>query len=169
MAEGLLAAGLTTTRSSPVSWKVVFPWQTAVFGCIRREVDETVELSIVQRPDGWELAAVCEPVQTHAAHAAGAGGVILVALVVWVAGGLVGGALPALTTILVGGLLITVTRQWAFDALERRLRHLAADLGSALWPGLSSQIVSAYQSADSDSSLTISSGSGRSSARSSPK
>ena len=47
----------------------------------------------------------------------------------------------AATTILAGALLVEVTRQWAFDALERRIHRLAGDIGSALWPGSPAQIV----------------------------
>jgi hypothetical protein len=59
---------------------------------------------------------------------------------VWFAGGLVAGLLPAVTIVIAGALLVEVTRHWAFDALERRLRRLVGDVGSALWPGQPAQI-----------------------------
>jgi hypothetical protein len=120
---------------------VSLPWQTRVFGLIPREVDEEVRLRLVQHPDLWEVVVRCRPVETHAAHATGLAAVLFIAACVWIASGLTAGVMPALTTVLAGSLLVEVTRQWALNALERRLRRLAADTGSALWPGQPAQIV----------------------------
>jgi hypothetical protein len=96
---------------------------------------------LVQHPDLWELRVDCLPLETHSAHAAGFAGVLFVAASVWIASGIATGVVGALATILAGALLVEVTRQWAFDALARRLRLLAQDVGSALWPGRPAQIV----------------------------
>jgi hypothetical protein len=141
MDEVLRAASLAATRTNTSTWRAALPWQTRVFGLIPRDVDEVVELSLVHRPDLWELIVSCRPIQTHAAHAAGLAGIIFMAASVWIASGWAAGVLPAMTTILAGGLLVEVTRQWALNALERRLRMLAGDAGSALWPGRPAQIV----------------------------
>jgi hypothetical protein len=141
IAEVLQAASLTATRTNSTSWRAALPWRTRVFGLIPRDVDEVVDLCLVRRPDLWELIVSCRPIQTHGAHAAGLAGIIFMAASVWIASGWTAGVLPAATTILAGGLLVEVTRQWAFNALERRLRLLAGDAGSALWPGRPAQIV----------------------------
>lgn len=137
----LQASHLTAARDEASGWWVSLPWQTRVFGLIPRDVDEDVRLRIVQHPDLWEVVVRCRPTETHSAHATGFAAILFVAVCVWIASGLTGGVLPAATTILAGGLLVEVTRQWAFDALERRLRRLAGDVGSALWPDRPAQIV----------------------------
>jgi hypothetical protein len=141
IADALHASDLEATRQSGSRWLVTIPWRTRVFGLIPRDVDEEVVLNLARRPDLWELVVSCQPTETHGAHAAGLAGVLFVAASVWIASGLATGIVPAVTTILAGGLLVEVTRQWAFDALERRLRRLAGDAGSALWPGRPAQIV----------------------------
>ena len=141
IAEALRTSTLAATRDSTSSWRTTLPWQTRVFGLIPRDVDEDVTLHLVQHPDLWELSLDCHPLETHGAHAAGFAGVLFVAASVWIASGIATGAVAALATILAGTLLVEVTRQWAFDALARRLRHLAEDVGSALWPGRPAQIV----------------------------
>jgi len=139
--KALHAAGLTASGSAVDGWRLSLPGHTRVFGVIAREIDEAVDLRLQSAPDAWELTLLCEPTETHAAHAAGLAGVFLMAVAVWIAGGLTGGALPALTTVVAGSLVVEVTRQWAFDALHRRLRLLAGDVGSALWPRTPAQIV----------------------------
>ena len=139
--EALRASHLTGVRDEASGWKVSLPWQTRVFGLIPRDVDEHVRLRIVQHPDLWEVVVRCRPTETHSAHATGIAAVLFIAVCVWIASGLTGGVLPAVTTVLAGGLLVEVTRQWAFDSLERRLRRLAGEVGSALWPGRPAQIV----------------------------
>lgn len=139
--EAFRASQLTGRREDAARWLVSLPWQTRVFGLIPRDVDEQVSLQLMQRPDLWELVVYCRPVETHAAHATGLAAVLFIAASAWIASGLVAGVLPALTTILGGALLVEVTRQWAFDALERRLRLLVGDVGSVLWPGQPAQIV----------------------------
>jgi hypothetical protein len=120
---------------------------------IRREVDETCRIEIGGYPDGSELVVRCLPTETHSAHAAGLGGVLLVAAVAWLVGGFVGGILPALTTLITGGLLVDVTRQWALDALERRLDRIAVEVGSSLWPRMPSQVISETRGQAGDESM----------------
>ena len=139
--EALRASHLTAARDEAAGWWISLPWQTRVFGLIPRDVDEHVRVRLVQHPDLWEVIVRCRPVETHGAHATGFAAVLFVAACVWIASGLTGGVLPAITTVLAGGLTVEVTRQWAFDALERRLRRLAGDVGSAVWPGQPAQIV----------------------------
>jgi len=141
--ETLHASSLTATPESDSRWTTSLPWQTRVFGLIPRDVDEDLTLRLVQHPDLWEFEVSCRPVETHSAHATGAAAVLFIAVSVWIATGLATGLVAALTTVLAGGLVVEVTRQWAFDALERRLRRLAGDIGSALWPGRPAQIVEA--------------------------
>jgi hypothetical protein len=139
--EALHASHLTAARDEASGWWVSLPWQTRVFGLITRDVDEHVRLRIVRHPDLWEVAVQCRPTETHSAHATGVAAVVFIAACVWIASGLTAGVMPSLTTILAGGLTVEVTRQWALNALERRLRRLAGDVGSALWPGRPAQIV----------------------------
>jgi hypothetical protein len=142
VAEAFRHSKLTAVRTGEWKWRAILPWQTRVFGIIPRDVDENVTVQLVHRPDLWELILHCQPVETHAAHATGVAAVLFIAASVWIATGLVAGLAAAATTILAGALLVEVTRQWAFDALERRIRRLAGDIGSALWPGSPAQIVS---------------------------
>ena len=139
--EALRASHLTGHGDPGAGWLVSLPWQTRVFGLIPRDVDEQVSLRLLQHPDLWELVVYCRPLETHAAHATGVAAVLFIAASAWIASGLVAGVMPALATILAGALLVEVTRQWAFDALERKRRRLVADVGSALWPGKPAQIV----------------------------
>jgi hypothetical protein len=139
--EALRASTLTAARDDASRWRTTLPWRTRVFGVIPRDVDEEITLHLVQHPDLWELRVDCHPVETHGAHAAGFAGVLFVAASVWIASGFATGIVPALTTILAGTLVVEVTRQWAFDALEKRLRVIAQGVGSALWPGRPAQIV----------------------------
>jgi hypothetical protein len=139
--EAFRASHLVGQREDSTGWLVSLPWQTRVFGLIPRDVDEQVSLRLMQHPDLWELTVHCRPLETHAAHATGLAAVLFIAASAWIASGLAAGVLPALTTVLGGALLVEVTRQWAFDALERRLRRLVGDVGSALWPGQPAQIV----------------------------
>lgn len=139
--EALRASALTATRDGAASWRTTLPWRTRVFGVIPRDVDEEMTLQLVQHPDLWELRVECHPLETHGAHAAGFAGVLFVAASIWIASGIAAGVVPALTTILAGALVVEVTRQWAFDALEKRLRVLAEGVGSALWPARPAQIV----------------------------
>ena len=139
--KAIHAAGLTASGSAVDGWRLSLPSRTRVYGVITREIDESVELRLQNGPDTWELTLRCEATETHAAHAAGLAGVMMVAVAVWIAGGLVGGALAAATTIIAGSLLVEVTRQWAFDALDRSLRRLVGDVGRALWPRTPAQVV----------------------------
>ena len=139
--EAFRASHLSGHRQDSASWQVNLPWQTRVFGLIPRDVDEEVRMQLLRHPDLWELVLHCRPLETHSAHATGLAAVLFIAASAWIASGLVAGVLPALTTILAGALVVEVTRQWAFDALERRLRRLIGDVGTALWPGQPAQIV----------------------------
>lgn len=139
--EALHALGIEASGDAIEGWRLSLPGHTRVYGVISREIDESVDFHLYRGSDAWELVLRCEPIETHSAHAAGLAGVMLMAFAVWIAGGLSGGALPALTTVIAGTLLVEVTRQWAFDRLQRRLRRLIGDLGSALWPGMPAQIV----------------------------
>jgi hypothetical protein len=138
--EVLHASSLTAVRSGASSWRVLLPWRTRVFGLIPREVDEDLQIHLFRRPDLCELVMSCAPLDTHSAHASGLAAVLFIAASVWIASGLVAGLAASLTTVLAGALVVEVTRQWAFDALEKRIRYLANDVGSALWPGRAAQI-----------------------------
>ena len=137
----LRTSELTATRDNPSTWRAIIPWRTRVFGLIPRDVDEDVTFHLEQHPDHWELRVNCHPLETHGAHAAGFGGVLFLAASVWITSGIATGVVAALATILAGTLVVEVTRQWAFDALESHLRIFAEDIGSALWPGRPAQIV----------------------------
>ena len=139
--EALRTSELTSTRENSSTWRTTLPWRTRVFGFIPRDVDEDVTFHPEQHPDLWEVRVKCHPLETHGAHGAGLAGVLFLAASVWIASGIATGLVAALATILAGTLVVEVTRQWAFDALERRLRFLAQDVGSALWPGRPAQIV----------------------------
>ena len=139
--KALQKSELTATRDNTSNWQTTLPWRTRVFGFIPRDVDEDVTFHLEQHPDLWELRVSCKPLETHGAHAAGFAGVVFVAASVWIASGIATGFVAALATILAGTLVVEVTRQWAFDALEKRLRLFAEDLGSALWPARPAQIV----------------------------
>ena len=134
------AAGLTVAEANDDGWSFSLPHQTRVFGVIPRDIDEQIFFRIATNDELSELVLSCHPTETHNAHAVGLAGVIVAAAAVWFAGGLVSGLLPAVTTVIAGALLVDVTRHWAFDAIERRLRRLADDIGSALWPGQPGQI-----------------------------
>ena len=140
LVAALQTAGLTGSKTTDDGWELSLPDRTRVYGVIPREVDETISLRIISSHEFPELVISCHPTETHDAHAVGLAGIFVAAAAVWFAGGLMAGMLPAATALLAGALLVDVTRHWAFDALERRLRRLAGDVGSALWPGQSAQI-----------------------------
>ncbi len=141
MPEALRAAGAHLVRSSPFVWEITVPWRTMVYGIIRRDVEESATVTVADGHGFWEMLLRCEPEHTHNAHAAGAGGVLVMAAVVWIAGGWKVGLVPGLTTALAGGLWADVARVMALDVLERRLRRLTEDLGAALWPGIPAQVL----------------------------
>lgn len=127
-------AGVRLVDAGPEAWMLQIPWQTLVYGLVRREVDERARLELSKNGDGWELRLTCLPVETHSAHAAGAAGVVLMSMAAWLIGGWTGGLLPALATGLAGGMWADATRVVALGRLELRLRRLVEDLGLALWP-----------------------------------
>lgn len=141
MPEALRAAGVHLIETKPSGWTVTVPWRTMVYGVIRRDVEESATIDLGSGPDSRELLVRCEPVHSHSAHAAGAGGVLILAATVWLAAGWTAGLVPGLTTALAGGLWADVARVMALDNLERRLRWLTEDLGSALWPGVPAQVL----------------------------
>jgi hypothetical protein len=141
VAQEIRRSGARLLGASARRCEVLLPWQTLVYGLIRREVDEQVALELVQDPEGWQLRVSCLPVETHAAHAAGAGGVALIAAAAWVIGGWTGGLLPALATALAGGLWADATRNVALQRLEQRLRDLTESVGLALWPHAPAQLL----------------------------
>ena len=134
VAEEIRGSGARLVIAEAGRWDTEVPWQTLVYGLVRREVDEQVTLELIQSPEGCELRVSCLPVETHAAHAAGAGGVALIAIAVWLIGGWSGGLLPAFATALAGGLWADATRNVALQRLEQRLRDLTEGVGLALWP-----------------------------------
>jgi hypothetical protein len=141
LTEALTTAGVYDVRRAGRSFRGRLAWRTLVYGLIRREVDETVAVSVHTTGERWELGLDCRPDATHAAHAAGAGGVLLLSATVWLATGWSAGVVPGVTTAIAGGLWADVARVMALAVLERRLRRLAEDLGSALWPGVPAQIL----------------------------
>jgi hypothetical protein len=141
VAEAIAHFGARQVASHSDRWELLLPWQTLVYGIVRREVDEQVTLELIHDHEGWELRVSCLPVETHAAHAAGAGGVALFAAAVWLIGGWTGGLLPALATALAGGLWADWVRVVAMQRLEQRLRELAETVGIALWPDVPAQLL----------------------------
>jgi hypothetical protein len=134
-------AGAQLEDSSPGRWRVVIPWRTAVYGFVRRDVDEFATMELLQTPDGWELGLKCLPLEMQSAHAAGAAGVAVMAVAVWLAGGLSGGIPPAVAVALAGGLWADWTRVMGFRAFEMRLRLLLEDVGLELWPKTPAQLL----------------------------
>ncbi len=125
--------GVSLTGAGGDGWNILFHATTRVFGFVPREVEETVSFRLEPITDGFEIRAFCEPSETQAAHAVGAFGVLVFAVLAWIAGGPSGGALAALATVAAGWLVVEVTRHWAFDALENRVRALTQSLGRSFW------------------------------------
>jgi len=123
------------------SWELSIPWQTLVYGFIRRDVDERATLHLLHSDEGWELQPQSLPTQTHSAHAAGAAGVVAMTAAAWLIGGWVGGILPAVAVALAGGLWADVTRNMALQVLERRFRVLIEDVGLEVWPNTSATLL----------------------------
>jgi hypothetical protein len=134
IAEALEATNLGWQRTADGGWLVSLPWQTLVLGAVRRRVEEVVVFRVVSLPVGQELLLTCRPQKTHDAHAVGAAAVILLAVTAWLIGGWTVGLPAGLTTLVGGGAGADLTRQMAIKVLERRLRRLADDLGTAIWP-----------------------------------
>jgi hypothetical protein len=141
IAAAVRHAGARLTGAGADTWTLLVPWQTLVYGAVRREVDERVTLQLARDSEGWELGLTCLPIETHAAHAAGAAGIALLAAAAWLIGGWTGGVLPALATGLAGGLWADATRVMAIGRLELRLRRLLEDIGLALWPHSPAQLL----------------------------
>ncbi len=140
VAAALQSAGVTFTRGGPGVWQVQLPWRTLVFGLIAREVDEDVALALATSEEA-AVRLVCVPRRTHEAHAVGLAAVLLIAVTVWLMGGWWTG-LPAAFTCLAGGVLwVAYTREMALQTLERRLRRLLADVGTAVWPSIPARVL----------------------------
>lgn len=116
------------------AWTVELPWRTLVYGLVRREVEEVVEVTVHGTGGAWVLEVLCLPKRTHDAHGAGAAGVFALAATAWLLGGWVSGAAAGATTLVAGLLWTDTAREMGMQALERRLRALTTDLGTELWP-----------------------------------
>jgi hypothetical protein len=134
-------AGARLVDRRPGAWTLLLPWQTLVYGIVRREVDERVLIQLAQDGEGWTLRLSCPATETHAAHATGAAGIAVMAAAAWLVGGWTGGILPAAATALAGGLWADATRVVAMGRLELRLRRLIEDIGLALWPDAPAQLL----------------------------
>jgi len=142
LATAIRSAGARDDGAAGPVRRLELPWQTLVYGFIRRDVDETVLLEVRAREaDSSEVRVECEPLQIHSAHAAGIGGVLLLAVLVWLTVGWIEGIVPGLTTLAAGALLSDVTRVRALEVFERRLRTFTVDIGDRLWPGAPAEIV----------------------------
>jgi len=131
--EALWASGTTSVGPDGAGWVAELAWRTMVLGIFRRKVDERVLIGV---GDG-AVQLRCSAEGTHGAHAAAAAVVIAVAAATWL---LPRELLPAATTLVGGLLLVDVTRELALTTLERRLARLAADVATALWPGLAPRV-----------------------------
>jgi len=140
MAEALNRCEVQNWAREQMTWELIFPWRTMVYGVIPRDVDESATVHLTRESETWELRLQCLPLQSHGAHAAGAGGVAVMAVALWLIGGWTTGLLPGLATALAGGLLADVTRVTALGALDRQLRMLTEDLGLELWPGIPAEL-----------------------------
>ena len=134
-------AGLELDHDGGPPWSLLLPHSTRVYGVVGREVDETIEFRLSASDQGQALIISCRPDESHAAHAAGLAGVLVLAATLWIVGGFVAGILPAVTAVLAGWLVVEVTRQWAMDGLERRLRSLLEVVGTTIWPGVPAEIL----------------------------
>lgn len=140
--EALLAAHVAVlSQGADGSMVLGLTFRTLVYGLVAREVDEAVALSFRLTDLGLELRLRCRPCATHDAHAAGMAGVVALAAAVWLTGGWGAGIPAALTTVVAGFLWTSTARDFALQGLQRRLRRLAEDLGTALWPGLPAELL----------------------------
>lgn len=140
VAEALTATHVEGRLISPGLWELSVHWQTPVYGFIHREVDESVELRVATG-DRPRVDVKCIPQEVHSAHAVGFAGVLALAAAAWLTGGWTAGIPPAVAIVAAGALWVTVTRELAMQAFERRLRRLADDMGAALWPGVPAQLL----------------------------
>lgn len=132
--------GLSLIDATYDEWNLLVNDSTRVFGFIPREIEEVISVQLTPLAGGIAIEVSCEPSETHGAHLVGTAGVLVFAGSVWIAGGLADGLLPALATTAAGWLVVEVTRHWAFDAFEHRVRMLVKALGRALWPNQPGQI-----------------------------
>lgn len=133
--------GISLIDSTNDEWDLLVNDTTRVFGLVPREVEEVISVQLVPWSGGFAIDIDCEPTETHTAHLVGAAGVLVFAGSVWIAGGPADGILPALATTIAGWLVVEVTRHWALDALEHRVRRLAKAFGRALWPNQTGQLI----------------------------
>lgn len=145
-ADQIIAATLLSTHVqgrllAPGVWTLSLTYATSVYGLIRREVDDPAKLTLGVTDGAARLDLQCLPRQLHNAHAAGLAGVLALSAAAGFAGGWSHGAPAAISVLVAGTLLVTVSREMALQALERRLRHLAESLGTALWPRSPAQLL----------------------------
>lgn len=141
-AEAALSPVLGRSRSVS-SWELTatgacleLDGTTWVYGLVRREISEVVELDMTQGPRGAVLAVRSRPQRHHEAHAAGCAGVLALAAVA-----LLAGPAPAGTTLLAGCLWTLYVREMALQRFAVRLKGLVESIGDDLWPGASSEIL----------------------------
>ena len=133
-----VAAHKTLTEMQPVgstSLQAKWHWQVPVLGLIRREIEETVEVSLVPGPNPV-LRLMCSPQSLHEAHAAGFGGV----LAFTAASGFVAGIEAATATLLGGSLIAFMAREHSLIAMRGHLKTVAMDLGIRLWPDFPGEV-----------------------------
>ncbi|MCG6964348.1 MAG: hypothetical protein LJE95_13900 [Acidobacteria bacterium] len=139
--ETLRSAHVEGHPEMPGIWALRMAYSTSVYGLIHREVEDSVKLSLAVSTAAATLDLRCLPQQLHNAHAAGFAGVLALSAAAGFAGGWSHGAPAAISVIVAGVLLVTVSREMALQALERRLRRLAENLGTALWPSSPAQLL----------------------------
>ena len=122
------------TAAGPVPACLEWDVETMVYGLIRREVTERVDLVLRPGPPA-ALEVRCHPRAVHEAHAAGLAGVMALA-----AAGLLAGPQAAASVLLAGSFVAVYARELAVLALEGRLRRVAERLGEAVWPGTPAEV-----------------------------
>lgn len=136
--ESVLDGASDVSRWSPTATgaRIELETTTWVYGLIRREVIETMELDLSQGPQGPVIVIRCRPQGHHEAHAAGIAGVVALAGASLLIGPTVAG-----TTLLAGALWTVYVRELALDRFVGRLKNVLGVIGDTLWPGGSSEIV----------------------------
>ncbi len=110
-------------------------WQVPVLGMIRREIEETLEISVAAGSNPV-LQLACNPQSFHEAHAAGFGGVVAFTT----ASAFVAGIEAGTATLLGGSLIALMAREHSLIALRSRLKALVVDLGLGLWPDFPGEV-----------------------------
>jgi len=130
----LAASHLTAEQRGALVWTVELSGRTRVYGLIARDVDERLTVTVAPIPEGGEITVLCLPQRTHEAHAAGAAGVLMLAVTAWLTGGWWAGLPLGVATLLAGWMWADAARTIELQHLERKVRGLAFDLGRAVWP-----------------------------------